>query len=62
MATLSDPGRYAVASLFALMMRDDFDREFREETMRHLLQHLNLAKVYCFDFFSKIELCLTDNK
>ena len=46
MATLSDPGRYAVASIFALMMKDDFNREFKEETMRRLLQHLNLNKVF----------------
>ena len=45
MATLSDAGRYAYASLFALTMSyDDYDRNFRQETMRCLLQHLNLIK------------------
>lgn len=50
LADLSEPARYAYASLFALIWKshygDESDREFRNESVHQLLQHLQLLEVH----------------
>ncbi len=54
-ADWSDPARYAYASLFALSLNErdvsgSCDFEFRQQSLRRLLEHVKLMRV-CFLFW-----------
>ncbi len=48
-ADWSDPARYAYASLFALSLNERYsescDSEFRQQSLRRLLDHVKLMRV-----------------
>ena len=49
-ADWSDPARYAYASLFALSLNERYsescDSEFRQQSLRRLLDHVKLMRVW----------------
>jgi hypothetical protein len=54
-ADWSDPARYAYASLLALSLNErhsheSCDPEFRQQSLRRLLEHVKLMRVCCFLF------------